>query len=511
MPFIPNTPESLLPRSDSKNPATTCKGITSSGRPCRRSLAAPASPRLSPSSSPSPRRGSPGSTPNGTPNGPRSGVVALLPNAGTHHEAAAAFFCWQHKDQAGNLAGGRTEVLELKGRDSIDMLAQQMGVLDVADGKPKRKPKRSGAPHGTVASSQPPPEWPHVPGPVMSVPSAAARPPANAQVRRKRTGDLHLSFFCCMRGPPSPEAPAPPMRVHEKPPPRPPTTPHPAAPVAQQRPPAASPRPAPVQPSASATQALLSLIPPHLPPATASQLLAELAKPPAPADAEPGYIYIFWHAPPPSSSAEASRSLLTPPTRPAYQARRTSEVLRAYYTLDGECSRGGGAGGSGDGGSSGSAGATAGRSGTATTVMLKIGRASNVQRRLNEWSRQCAQPLALLRYYPHAASASPHNSPHASRRSSPHTSPGASSGPQRRRRSSTPGAEQGDAPRKLERVARVERLIHLELAPRRVLRDCENCGRAHREWFEVPANREGLRAVDEVVRRWVGWGLGERT
>jgi len=32
------------------------------------------------------------------------------------------------------------------------------------------------------------------------------------------------------------------------------------------------------------------------------------------------------------------------------------------------------------------------------------------------------------------------------------------------------------------------------------------CGREHKEWFEVEASREGVRGVDEVVRRWVGWG-----
>lgn len=35
------------------------------------------------------------------------------------------------------------------------------------------------------------------------------------------------------------------------------------------------------------------------------------------------------------------------------------------------------------------------------------------------------------------------------------------------------------------------------------------CGREHREWFEVEGvregSREGVREVDEVVRRWVGW------
>lgn len=57
---------------------------------------------------------------------------------------------------------------------------------------------------------------------------------------------------------------------------------------------------------------------------------------------------------------------------------------------------------------------------------------------------------------------------------------------------------------------RVERLIHIELASKRVLKKCEACGKEHREWFEVEATREGVRGVDEVVRRWVGWGEGVR-
>jgi T5orf172 domain len=55
-------------------------------------------------------------------------------------------------------------------------------------------------------------------------------------------------------------------------------------------------------------------------------------------------------------------------------------------------------------------------------------------------------------------------------------------------------------------VHKVERLIHLELAERRAQKDmCEQCGREHREWFEVEASKPGLKGVDEVVRRWVGW------
>ncbi len=57
-------------------------------------------------------------------------------------------------------------------------------------------------------------------------------------------------------------------------------------------------------------------------------------------------------------------------------------------------------------------------------------------------------------------------------------------------------------------VNRVERLIHLELRGMGMGKDaekCADCGREHREWFEVSATKEGLRGVDSVVRRWVQW------
>jgi hypothetical protein len=62
--------------------------------------------------------------------------------------------------------------------------------------------------------------------------------------------------------------------------------------------------------------------------------------------------------------------------------------------------------------------------------------------------------------------------------------------------------------RKVPHAHRVERLIHIELADQRVRRDCAACGKEHREWFEVEATREGVKGVDEVVRRWVGWAEG---
>src|SRR5277367_2144405 len=97
MPFIPHTPESLLPRSDSKNPAATCRGLTSTGRPCRRGLSK--SPQSSPS--PSPRAASPNS------------------------------FCWQHKDQAQSALPQGLQSTTIKERNSIDTLAERLGLLEI--------------------------------------------------------------------------------------------------------------------------------------------------------------------------------------------------------------------------------------------------------------------------------------------------------------------------------------------------------------------------------------------
>jgi hypothetical protein len=61
--------------------------------------------------------------------------------------------------------------------------------------------------------------------------------------------------------------------------------------------------------------------------------------------------------------------------------------------------------------------------------------------------------------------------------------------------------------RKVPHVHRVERLIHIELADLRVrdLGPCGECGKEHREWFEIEACKDALRRVDECVRRWVAW------
>lgn len=121
-------------------------------------------------------------------------------------------------------------------------------------------------------------------------------------------------------------------------------------------------------------------------------------------------------------------------------------------------------------------------------MRLKIGRTSNVQRRLNEWSRQCSHHLTLIRYYPYT----------------PSTPSPAGLQPGGNQENGSAALKPG---RKVPHVHRVERLIHLELGDVRV-RDmvrCQECGKEHREWFEVPADKQALKRVDECIRRWVEW------
>jgi len=208
----------------------------------------------------------------------------------------------------------------------------------------------------------------------------------------------------------------------------------------------------------------MSLIPQDTPAQTASQLLAELAKPISQQD-DPGYIYIFWLTPesePSTPPAEAARSLLAPPSTPTRtrNGRRPSDVLASFARSMPE----------------GDDGDTADE--PKKKILLKIGRATNVQRRLNEWQRQCGYNLSLIRYYPYV-----------------------------------PSSSTGDVvQRKIPHSHKVERLVHIELAGRglRVAdrEKCEACGREHREWFEVEASRSAVADVDEVVRRWSDWDEG---
>ncbi|KAL9068000.1 MAG: hypothetical protein Q9161_006523 [Pseudevernia consocians] len=472
MPFIPHTPESLIQRSDSKDPGTTCKGITSAGRPCRRPIGSSAQ------SSPTGHRK------------PRSGVIAVLQPSDEDHEGAAAYFCFQHKDQAETLTGGdqdgrKANIVPVQQRTSIDTLVDRTGVLDIGgDETPSKSRHRRG--HARPARKETlPKKWQDVDGPLIAISGEKQRPAGRGTQRHQTKGRSSLSFslFCCVSSVDHDHMPPPRTQRYsekyedhpsvqqaERPADSRPTTSH--LPVEQAlgspRPPRVAQtsfhptntkRPPAQQHRSSHTQDLLSLIPTTLSPQTTSLLLAELAKPVSPHDEE-GYIYMFWltdsalDAP----DSQAASSLLSDGAASTPGGRRKSDVLAQSPNNKNSPSK-------------------------RKTTLLKIGRASNVHRRMNEWNRQCGYNLSLIRFYPYLPS-SP--SPFRPNASSPPASPA--------------------TPHKVPHAHRVERLIHLELAERRVKRDCENCGKEHREWFEVESSRDGLRGVDEVIRRWTEWG-----
>ncbi len=457
MSFTGRTPESLLLRSDSKNPATTCKGLTTNGRPCRRGLAA------SPVSSPlaSPHRD--------------NGVLAVL-----DVDNAAVFYCWQHKDQAETLAAQsehRTSLYPLKERTSIDTLIDRVGVLNLDEGIPRPKKAqhrrgRSDEQHFTRRDTLPS-GWNGMQGPLMIMKQGVRY---NQLPRREEytygRSNVKASWSCCIRADdddPPPPRPRPHRdNAHARAPaytsPAPMTLTNSHQEVHRISVP--SDRPELIQrpiPSAtnnhsnSQTQTLLSLIPITLSPQTTSALLVELSRPISPHD-EAGYIYIFWLTPDSELSKpddETASSLLDDDDYQMSPVRqqRTSHALQCY--------------------------ASAHKLTEPRKILLKIGRAANIHRRLSQWTKQCGQNITLIRYYPYSPSQK-----------------------QRQSSSSTP-------PRKVPHVHRVERLIHLELSEKRAQKDsCEHCGREHREWFEVDASKKGLMGVDELVRRWVGWAEG---
>ncbi|KAI8624364.1 DUF1766-domain-containing protein [Xylariaceae sp. FL1651] len=427
MPFIPNTPESLIGRSDSKNPATTCRGITSGGRPCRRPLTA-----------------TPGSSPAASPFAPRSRVNQLRVDDPSNPD----LYCWQHKDQASSSAKSspgphsRTKLSPVR-QESFDSLIGRLGIVEAerhgrkpAAGPTKpsnNRPSEKIAQAGNLGVSQHP------------------KPERKASAKK-------VTFCCCFTIPvveeerptrpkPTPVQNAPPKPSSAKLP-----SGHYLAPTsASQRPSLAMSKNSSAQSKTSQTSRYLSLIPESVQPETAANLLKELAKPVAPTD-EPGYIYIFWLTPESESltpPVEAARNLLAPPTRPDMHHRRTSDVLQSFATQSN-------------------------RTGSSSkTILLKIGRASNVQRRLNEWQRQCGYNISLIRYYPYVSSNLP------------------------------------STPRKMPHSHKVERLIHIELDGHGLRvnhkASCDACGRNHREWFEVEATRAGINTVDEIVRRWSDW------
>ncbi|ODA79041.1 hypothetical protein RJ55_04632 [Drechmeria coniospora] len=407
MPFVANTPESLLRRSDSKDPGQTCGGITSGGRPCRRPIARP--------------------------------VEAFRRPLGHQVAGDDSLYCWQHKEQARHSTPSSPAPQTkprpiLEDRCSLETLADRLGLVDLQDGRGEKP--RSGA-RLTEA-----------------VRPATQRPPKSSRPKAKK------QLYCCLCF----SIPIEPTHDSRRPRPRPLQQGPVSAPMPGTVPvPAASgksPKRQRVRDSDASQMAhVKDLIPDTLDPATASALLAELSRPYADAE-EAGYIYMFWLTPASRQSAppvDAARSLLaspkSSPARAGGRTRRPSDVVSQFAAP------------SGGGGSA--------------RMLLKIGRAANVQRRMNQWQRQCGYDIEMLRYYPYLPGASD-------------VSPSARS----------------QLPRTTPHCRRVERLIHLELAGmghRANLGTCDTCARDHREWFEVETTREGIRKIDKVIRRWVEW------
>ncbi|KAH7053323.1 meiotically up-regulated gene 113-domain-containing protein [Macrophomina phaseolina] len=417
----------LVGRNDSKNPATTCKGVTSAGRPCRRDIAA---------AKPS-----------------KSGVLAVT--SISENEGAAAYFCWQHKDQAEKLVNStpanqgahveETHIVPLQQRNSVDSLVGRLGILDVDDGsKPGKKPRPSGQANGKI---QRPPTWNNINGPLMSVPTNGPNRPGTYRLPVQKSEPGFWASLCCLCLGGEDEEYEIPSR------------------------PAASP-----SNSDNPTERLLSFIPSTVSPQTASAIMAEASKPISAKD-EPGFIYIFWLTEMTGQSAPSDRdasSLLSPgESRPGAGSRNPSDMLRQYSVNQNSSSR--------------SPGGRA-KKDNKSHILLKIGRANNVHRRMKEWESQCGKTPSLVRFYPYVPS------PRSSSGGSPDNVV-------------APKGDGTDAEgvRKVPHVHRVERLIHIELAEQRVLRTCDVCGREHKEWFEVEATKEGVLAVDEVVKRWVKW------
>lgn len=401
------------------------------------------------------------------------------------------FYCWQHKDQASPPADDPTQrkqaqVEAVIRKNSIDSLVERLGILEVNDGqRQQRRHTERDARSQRMQSDRNKPDrkYPEQSGSFCCFTLTGDSENTPAAKRVSTSYGYSQEKPIISRPPTTPQRP---VFVRDPRSRESPTIQQRSAPVTprpwSETPKQASPRSdrshilgTPTRPSipntpksiSSPTRPMLSLIPEHLSPQTTALLLTELSKPISSADDE-GYIYIFWVTPQKPNPAEVppgdiASDLLPLPDRPNH-SRRTSDALRAAQSIDPR---------------------SKGSAGEPGIIRLKIGRTSNVHRRLNEWSKQCSHNLTLIRYYPYT-------------NSSPSPSPA---------RRPDSGHSQGHG-RRVPHVHRVERLIHIELADQRVKGEgpCPQCNKEHREWFEFTATKDALKIVDDCVRRWVAWG-----
>jgi hypothetical protein len=106
------TPEASfagLRRTDSKYALTTCHGITSNGRACRRALANA-----------------------GNSNSPRYTIkgTIVVPHK---DQDPAVFFCWQHKEQADEFTSQTADAVEVQERTSLETVFRNLGLEEVSE------------------------------------------------------------------------------------------------------------------------------------------------------------------------------------------------------------------------------------------------------------------------------------------------------------------------------------------------------------------------------------------
>ena len=413
-------------------------------------------------------------------------MVAVLEAEDDEHDGAAAFFCWQHQDQAEKLTindqhGRKANIVRIQQRTSIDTLVDRLGVLDVEEIQTSSKKPRDQRQPRPARKETLPKKWQDMDGPLLAVNSGKQKTEQRYSDAYRPKKQSNLGLFCCIKS--ADVDPTPPPRIRrdsekvrrvQHTTSRLPASSHNTDKRASHskqeqgyllahqtsRHDSHTRRPSlPPPQKPSQTEDFLCLIPKNLTPQTTALLLAELAKPLSLHDEE-GFIYMFWLTDASSTTPEpdTASSLLTDDLPSTPNGRRKSDLMKSHTNQE-----------------------HAGReSSPQATILLKIGRASNVQRRMNEWTRQCGHNLSLIRFYPYVSSAS---------QSSGLSSPGLS-----------------NPPSKVPYAHKVERLIHLELSEKRVKRVCEHCGKEHREWFEVESSREGLKRIDATIRRWTSWG-----
>ncbi|KAG4301615.1 hypothetical protein PCANB_001704 [Pneumocystis canis] len=97
-------------------------------------------------------------------------------------------------------------------------------------------------------------------------------------------------------------------------------------------------------------------------------------------------------------------------------------------------------------------------------MIIKIGRASNIQRRLSQWPKQCSFIPELIEYFP----------------------------------------SNQDCSKYCIVSHRIERLIHIELQDKFLCKPqtCVPCGISHREWFYIP-NFATWNEVKQTIEKWV--------